>query len=190
MIDRLRQQLRLTAAAGVVMAAAACSVVDPSRLDRFPGQRPVATATVTPGPCAWQWATQALPDVAAQLDAALIAAGLDGIAVTATAFGENCVDMQSTAVRFAAMETDFDLSLPDVDPADREAAGDRVAAVLDVIVTQFPPDTTPGPMPGRLMLVLGADEDALRITVAQNDASAALDRGLRGAALLDALESP
>ena len=175
-----------------MMAATACTVVDSPVLDRIGALAPPEPVTVTPGSipaCSWQWATQDQPDIAAQLEAALREAGLDDVTVSASAFGENCVDTQMALVQFAAMETDFDLALPGVDPSNRDATGDQVAAVLAIIVVQFPVDSTPGPQPGRITLALGA-APALHITVMQGQAEAALAEGLTGADLLDSLDVP
>ncbi|HEY5158501.1 MAG TPA: hypothetical protein VII93_11120, partial [Anaerolineales bacterium] len=66
------------------------------------------SATPSNQPCSFNWATQPLPDLSAKVRAAMQTAGLNGISVTAEAYGENCYDTRTNEpVSFTAMETDF-----------------------------------------------------------------------------------
>lgn len=148
---------------------------------------PLPTAQYTE--CGWQWATQPLPDLTEQIRAMFIEAGIADVEIRATAFSENCVPgREGVAGYFAAMETDFDLTLIMDAGLDDEAVGRRVANALDVLAL-FPPDITPGPMSGYLMLIVlqGDARRIWRMDVA--DALAAREQGLTGAALLVALDA-
>ncbi|MCB9450899.1 MAG: hypothetical protein H6672_05635 [Anaerolineaceae bacterium] len=140
--------------------------------------------------CGWQWATQPLPELTAQIAAALAEAGITDAAVRAKAFGENCVPQrENVAGYFATMETDFDITLTVTDTGDDAEIGSRLAGILDVLAL-FPPDETPGPNPGYITLIVSGPEDAQRIQrFLVTDAADARDQGLTGADLLAALNT-
>ncbi|MCB9457688.1 MAG: hypothetical protein H6671_17020 [Anaerolineaceae bacterium] len=154
----------------------------------FPTPAP-ALPTAQYTECGWQWATQPLPELTGQIRAMFIAAGIADIEIQATAFGENCVPgREGIAGYFAAMETDFDLTLTMDAGLDDEAIGRQVANALDVLAL-FPPDNTPGPMSGYLRLVILQGSTARQWRLNVNDALAAREQGLTGAALLAALDA-
>ncbi len=150
------------------------------------------TLTPVPSPayseCAWQWATQDLPEITAQLAAAADRAGIAVSEARAYAFGENCLNPQGQVAYFATMETDFDLTLPVDDLSDREAVGDRAADVLALLLDQFPLDSTPGPQPGRIRLTFASASDQWVLTLRWEQAADAVAHDWRGSALLQALE--
>jgi len=149
---------------------------------------PTATPTLPPaGDCYWIWATQPLPDVTARLQAALEAVGLSGATGEAFAYGENCIDYQSGAVRgFAAMETDFTFHLPAADVNDLEALGNLAGQIL-VVLDQFPVGSTPGPQPGQVEIAFTGGGGESRLMFTMERAANVRSRGLTGAALLEAL---
>ncbi len=68
----------------------------------------VSPATTVPyQACAWQWASQDIPDLTAQFTAALDAQGIEWSQVRVYAFGENCLGNSGEVHYFAEMETDF-----------------------------------------------------------------------------------
>ena len=137
--------------------------------------------------CGWQWATQDLPDVTRQVSAVLERAGIVATSVHAYAFGENCFNAQGDIQYFATRETDFDLTLPVASLADRETVGNLAADVLAILVRDFAPGATPGPMPGRITLMFSDGSGEARLVVQQDQAADCVARGLRGSALLDEL---
>jgi hypothetical protein len=153
----------------------------------------VITAVPTPATptyegCAWSWANEDQPDLTARLGAALEAQQIAYTQLRVYAFGENCGDASGSVAYFAAMETDFELTLTAASVSDREALGNTAAAVLAIIVTDFPADSTPGPMDGRIQITFSDGTQSWSALVRQNWAAALLDQGLNGATLITALE--
>ena len=152
---------------------------------------PTLTPTATEYPyesCYWNWATQPLPELSAQVQAAMEAAGLKGVTATAEAFGENCFNAKGEVVRFATMETDFRITVQIVSLNDREALGTLLEKIL-VVLDGFPTETTPGPQPGYVGVTFQSGKDELRLWFLVEEGESARALGLRGAALLDKLQN-
>jgi hypothetical protein len=188
LMQRPKQTLALVGIAVVLLGCHA--VYWPS----FEGDPAPAGVTVTPTPtateatCAWMWATEDLPDVAALFAAALDAADIAYSSVGASAFGENCFSPNSGEKNyFAAMQTDFSATLPVENAADREAVGNLAADVLAIIVSDFPVESTPGPNAGMITLSFDDNRTTFQVIVQQNQAETLVAQGQRGAALLDEL---
>jgi len=155
--------------------------------------RPVAPPTPTDVPyaeCIWSWASRPLPELSAQAQAALEAAGIERVDVAAEAFGEECLDPRTHEVnRFAARQTDFRFTVRVDDVADREAMGNLAARLLAVL-EGFAPESTPGPVPGQVGIEFIAGGEALHLWFTHRQAEEARRQNLGGAALLDALQKP
>ncbi|MBK9927701.1 MAG: hypothetical protein IPP66_20715 [Anaerolineales bacterium] len=104
------------------------------------------TPAVSQQQCGFTWAYHDLPEITTEFDTAVKALNSSASA-HATAFGEDCFGPDGQFVRFAAMETDFYVTMPASDLSDYESFGNIIAQVLQ-IVTGFPPDTLAGPKPG------------------------------------------
>jgi hypothetical protein len=148
---------------------------------------------ITPTPqyqeCIWNWATQELPELTASVAAALDAQGIGTTSVRVYAFGENCLDAQGNIAYFATMETDFAITLPVDDVNDREAVGNLAADLFGVIARDYAVGTIPGPQPGRVELRFESGPEAVfALTVQREEFESLIAQGIRGAALLDALE--
>jgi hypothetical protein len=140
--------------------------------------------------CSWQWAYQDQPELQAALEAALTDAGIAYDSVSVYAYGENCLDAQGEILRYAAMETDFDLTLLIEDLTDRAALADRLSEVLTLLVNEFPVSATPGPQPGYFSLMFLAGTDTLTVYVQQSTAVELVRQDVTGEALLEALDVP
>lgn len=128
-----------------------------------------------------------MPELTNQVQAALEAAGIPGASANVYAFGEDCFDPQTgTVMRFATMETDFDIQLHVASLQDLDALGNLAEQVLAVLDT-FPPDSTPGPQPGRIGLIFSRGKEQHRLYFMLEQAEEARGRGLSGRALLEAL---
>ncbi len=143
-----------------------------------------ATPTPTPKsyfetPCAFQWATQPLPDISASLDAAMKRAKIDGVTISASAFGENCINPDGSLRGFGAMETDYALTI----------SSDQLATALAVLVDEAAQGRA-GPKPGRITLQVGSGDAATPHTITFKTAADAVAQGLRGETLLAALRGP
>jgi len=154
---------------------------------------PAITVTASPTaveefkPCYYVWAYQALPEITDEFQAA-IADILPDAEATASAYGENCVAEDGTFT-FGAMETDFYVTLPVDDLNDKAALGDIVEQVLTLVIEQFPRPHVPGGQDGfvEFSFVAGTETHILRAPIPL--AKELLEKGLRGAELLQALES-
>ena len=145
------------------------------------------TGSPTQQICYYNWATQPLPELSAQVQAALEAAGLKDITARAEAYGENCYDSQTNeVVSFAAMETDYHITVRVADLADRESLGETLEKIL-VVLDGFPSDTTPGPQPGFIAVSFQSDTDALNFRFTPGEGELVRQEGLQGAALLEEL---
>lgn len=159
---------------------------------------PTATSAVLPSltplpptaiPCAYAWANKDLPDETAEVQEALKKAGLGNVEAALSAYGENCLDTASgTITGFTAMQTDFFFSIPVDDLNNRAEMGNWAARILEVLVL-FPPGKVPGPQSGYLGLVFSNGRDENRLWVKLDFGLSALEKGLRGEALYDALKS-
>ncbi|GAP05834.1 hypothetical protein ATHL_00675 [Anaerolinea thermolimosa] len=170
----------------------------PSQINTAPlpslqgGSQPVeneATLTPTSLPCAYAWAEQSLPDLTAEVQRALDVAGLNRVEALAVAYGENCVDtLNNQVVSFSVMETDFYFTVVVEDTGNREALGNLIYQLL-LITEQFPPGKAPGPNPGLLTVLFQDEKQNVQVRAKLVDALAAKTRGLRGSALLEALQA-
>jgi hypothetical protein len=133
--------------------------------------------------CGWSWATQSLPDLSAKVQSALDTAGLEGITVSAEAFGENCFTRSGKVDHFATMETDFRFNVDVPDLADEIALGDRLERIL-VVLDAFPTDATPGPQPGYIGVHYIHEAEDLNLWFNVTASNAARAQGLHGADLL------
>ena len=140
----------------------------------------------TANECAYVWARESLPDLSKGFKEALqkIQPQADGYA---EAYGENCIDSQGNVVRFLALETDFYVTLKVIDLEAKQALGEWIEQVL-VVVAKFPVEDTPGPQPGYVGITFETPGDELRLWFTQMDAETALENGLQGEELFNALQ--
>ena len=147
----------------------------------------ITTPSSGGGDCAWVWNSEPLPELSIQLQSAMEQAGLGDAAGRAIAFGEDCISADTGEVSyFAVKQTDFRFSLPVKDLTDLDALSELVEGVLGVI-EKFPPDDTPGPMPGQVFITFVTGDSERGFTFMLNEASTALADGHSGAGLLEAL---
>jgi hypothetical protein len=104
------------------------------------------TPAVSQQDCGFTWAYHDLPELTAEFDSSIKALDPDASS-HATAFGEDCVGNDGQIVRFAAMETDFYVTLPVTDLNDYETFGNWITQVMQV-VNSFSPEMLAGPNPG------------------------------------------
>ena len=149
------------------------------------------TATLTPEitevACAFAWAHVDLPTTTSTTQAALDAAGIMHATVRAEAYGENCLEANGNVRYFAAMTTDFYFTI-EVE-ADDLYDDQMLAAFIKPlynIAAAVPREQIPAP-PGYFDLTFTSSQGAVRLRTRFDDAQAALQRDLKGVALLDAL---
>ena len=136
--------------------------------------------------CGYVWARESLPELSKDFKEALqeVQPQADGYA---EAYGENCIDSQGNVVRFLSMETDFYVTLRVKDLEDKQALGEWIEQVLN-LVAKFPVEDTPGPQPGYVGITFETPGDELRLWFTQMDAETALENGLQGEELFNALQ--
>lgn len=138
-------------------------------------------------PCAYAWANKLLPDETAQLQQAVKDAGLNGVTSSASAYGENCLDVvQNKVLSFSIMQTDFYFNVPVQSVDDKFSAGAAAEELLKVTAL-FPPGKVPGSNPGYVSITYQDAAKTVRLWFRQEMGSRALEAGLKGAALFDAL---
>jgi hypothetical protein len=148
---------------------------------------PPATDTPVYQNCYFNWATQPLPDLSRQVQAAVEKADLRGVTARAEAYGENCLDAATNKiVGFSAMETDYRITAEVTDLKDTEALGSLLERIL-VVLDQFPTRSTPGPQPGYVGVRFTAREEELNLWFLMEAAKAAREEGLHGSQLLERL---
>lgn len=137
--------------------------------------------------CYFNWARQALPDLSKEFTKAIkdVQPQAKG---SAEAYGENCINNQGEVVRFLPMETDFYITFKVKDLEDKQVMGELIEQSLYVL-TQFPPERTPGPQNGYLSITFESKGDNLNLWFQIADANAALEEGLLGEELFNALQS-
>nr|MBC7245280.1 hypothetical protein [Chloroflexota bacterium] len=172
------------------------------------GTQPVATPTIervptemlAPAPtftptlfssegCIWDWGTRPLPELSAQVQAALASAGITDATVSAVAYGEDCIDPQTGNVKgFALLETDFYFTLP-VSSLAVEPLGNLAEQLLTVL-DSLPVGSIPGTQPGYVGMDFVAGEECYHLWFEVTLWWEARQAGLHGAALLQALSRP
>jgi hypothetical protein len=154
------------------------------------GLIPTDTPTTESGyvQCAWAWATQALPEVSAEVQAAMQAAGVKGITARAEAFGENCINAAGEVDSFATMETDFRISVEVPNLSDTDRLGSLLEQILTVL-DGFPTGTTPGSQPGYIGITFDTGSETLNLWFTVTDGESARALGLHQAALLEKLQN-
>jgi len=136
--------------------------------------------------CGWQWANQALPELSASFLQSLQALQPEAQG-HAFAFGENCMLSDGTVGYFAAMETDFNVTLQVNDMTDAAELGEWVVKVMQVI-DAIPPDQIRGPRPGRvgIMFQSNGQQDGVGFYIDQYHD---LPAGLSNAEIYQALKA-
>jgi hypothetical protein len=177
----------------LVLLLAACSqqplpesaTASPARQTAPPPTSAASTSTV-PG-CYYNWATQPLSDLTAQIQKRMDDTGLKGVIASAEAYGENCYDNNTNqVVSFASMETDIQVTAQVKNIQDTEALGKLLEQIL-ALLEGFPAQSLSAGHLGNIGITFQAGEINLRLWFTEQDARAALGRGLHGAALVDAL---
>lgn len=137
----------------------------------------VTTSDATATPCAFMWATRPQIDLTARVNQALLDAGLRGIEVSASSYGETC------GAAFLAMDTSFEFFIPTDAGGDDQTLG-ALAAQLIALVRDIPMAERPAPNRGYFTLIVvgGAEERTIRVR--EDAALAALESNPTGGAPL------
>jgi len=125
----------------------------PNSLWEAPRVQPSPSPSIEPDAphgCGWQWNEQSQPELSTQFLEDLEQRGLQPQSAQVYAYGEDCLDPLTLEVLyFAAMETDFRISLRVSSVEDRDELGRQLHILLQILQA-YPPESTPGPQPGRV----------------------------------------
>jgi hypothetical protein len=139
--------------------------------------------------CYFNWATQPLPDLSAEIQTAINAAGLRGVLVTAEAYGENCIDAQTNEpVSFATLETDFRIVATITNLNNKDNLGNLLEKILDVL-DDFPAGKIPGAQPGYIFVSFRTGSDEINMSFTVTAGNSARAQGQHGKALLEELQN-
>jgi hypothetical protein len=155
----------------------------------FPYSIPATvTATTNSHTCYYNWATEPLPALSANVQAAINAARLTDVSANAEAYGENCYDSQSNKpVSFSTLETDFYITVKVADLTDLSNLGNLLEKILNVL-DSFPPGKIPGPQPGKIAVSFLTGNQKLNLTFTVPAGKSARLQGLHDAALFEKLQ--
>jgi hypothetical protein len=138
--------------------------------------------------CAYVWASRPLPEYTDLLMAAYRSAGIEGVQADVSAYGENCVDVESKQIlRFLTMRSEFYISLSVDDLENKDALSRQLMTVMAVL-QRFPPDTFPGPEISTVVMRFESGDDSSILSFRMDEFEQALEDGLRGAAIYEALD--
>lgn len=170
------------------LEAQVATQADIAQQENATGTAIAITMTPSAEPCAFVPNNIFLPELNDLIAQALEQGEIENVSVTASAYGEDCIGQQSNTVQyFAAQQTDFVVALIFNQLQNRALIGERLAAVLDVLLT-LPEDQVPGPNPGQLTINVQSDEN-ITLTISSDMAAARAARAdnLTGEDLLAAL---
>jgi hypothetical protein len=149
---------------------------------------PSAGVPPTIGACSFNWARKSLPELSEQLLVKINEAGLSVVSASAEAYGEDCLYSDGSLAYFAAMETDYRLTLSVSDLSDTTALADLLTQTL-AIIDQFPIKETPGPMPGYIGITFQAGEQVKNLWFQRAKSDELRAQGLSGVNLYEALKA-
>jgi hypothetical protein len=156
----------------------------------LPRFKPTAGPTSTALPqtqCAWNWATQPLPELSFKVEAGIQAAGLKDVTVNSDAYGENCITTAGKVDHFTAMETDFHITAKVADLTDIDDLGNLLEKIL-VVLDDFPAGKVPGSQPGYINISFQTGSDELNLVFIITAGKSARMRGYHGAVLFEELQ--
>jgi hypothetical protein len=125
---------------------------------------------------------QQLKDISNQLLDKLKKTTLPIKSARAEAYGENCIAEDGSLVSFSTRETDFYVTLSVVDIQDEAMLGTMLEQTI-TIIDLFPPDQTPGPLPGYVGITFESGNTVHNLWFTQTQASQQIAQGKKGADL-------
>ncbi|MBN8594044.1 MAG: hypothetical protein J0M33_19980 [Anaerolineae bacterium] len=148
------------------------------------------TATSSPAylQCAWQWASEPLPEMTQQVQDWLTEAEFRA-GVFAEAYGENCLDYRSgtpAVAYFAAMTTDFHLNIYSLTLTNAPALAESYMKAYELLV-EFSAEADLPARLGYLTVTFNAPGYFTTVRAMFSEVEALLDNGLTGQSLLEAL---
>jgi hypothetical protein len=196
----MRYFFGLLIAVAFLAALAGCAVLAPGGTQLPDETEPALEPTFTPDPfeplvdselepqCAHVWASRPLPEFTDLLQAAYRSAGIDGVQADVSAYGENCVDVETKQiVRFMTMRSEFYFSVNAESLENKDALSRQLITLMNVM-QRFPADTFPGLEPSTVIIRFESGEEAAILSFRMDEFEQATEDGLRGAALYEKLD--
>jgi hypothetical protein len=196
----MRYFFGLLIAVALLAALAGCAVLTPGGTQLPDETEPALEPTFTPDPfeplvdselepqCAHVWASRPLPEFTDLLQAAYRSAGIDGVQADVSAYGENCVDVETKQiVRFMTMRSEFYFSVNAENLENKDALSRQLITLMNVL-QRFPADTFPGLEPSTVIVRFESGEEAAILSFRMDEFEQATEDGLRGAALYEKLD--
>jgi len=138
-----------------------------------------------PNGCIWNWNRQSQPELSLSLETLLEEAGLPAEKVSVYAYGEDCFDPETLELRyFAAMETDFEITIVLDSLRQNEEAGVLLRSVLQALQS-YPVENTPGPNPGFVRIQFITDNSSLNFQFNYTEGMEAINQDLGDDELLE-----
>ncbi|MDX2138607.1 MAG: hypothetical protein SF123_10975 [Chloroflexota bacterium] len=138
--------------------------------------------------CAWARVRQPLPDLTAQAQAVFDENQFETI-VNVEAYGENCIDYRGgtpSVAYFAAMSTDFYVQVYTTSLPDTDQLIEHCLKAYELLLP-FIADTSLPARPGYLSMTFNTPDYMATVRAMLSDVERALEDGLTGEALLEAL---
>jgi hypothetical protein len=196
----MRYFFGLLIAVALLAALAGCAVLTPGGTQLPDETEPALEPTFTPDPfeplvdselepqCAHVWASRPLPEFTDLLQAAYRSAGIDGVQADVSAYGENCVDVETKQiVRFMTMRSEFYFSVNAENLENKDALSRQLITLMNVL-QRFPADTFPGLEPSTVIVRFESGEEAAILSFRMDEFEQATEDGLSGAALYEKLD--
>ena len=140
------------------------------------------------GICSYVWTSRAQPELTSLLAKEAVSADMLNVEINVFTYGENCVDIVSNTVySYAPRQTNYSVSVDVNSIEDRRGMGDWVMRVSNLI-EQTPGALVAGTAPGRLDVLFRDEANSLSLNLPVARVREHIQKGLRGSALLDALE--
>ncbi|MEN4042369.1 MAG: hypothetical protein ROW39_08500 [Anaerolineaceae bacterium] len=137
--------------------------------------------------CAYVWDSRPMPEFTLLVQAAYRTARMEHVVANVSGYGENCLDPETKEiVRFLMMRSDFYLSITVENVDDRDALGRELSAAM-MVIKGFPDGTFPGTESPSVLVRFEGGENIINLSFSVAEFEQALEDGLAGAALLDAL---
>ena len=148
--------------------------------------QPTAAKDIGSIQCAYQWATQPLPEESLEILDAFRESGYTEVSVSAEAFGENCIHPETgQVIKFLTMQTDIYINSQVESIEDKEAIGNKLAEYL--LVLEGIPGKFPGPQPGQIRVTYIDPDNEFSVWFPYQQGLQSVRDGLMGGDLLKTL---
>ena len=177
--NRKMKQIQVVLGLLLILLLASCGQGTPTRTA-------TASAAAVQG-CYLDWASRPLSDLSARIQKSFDSSGLKSVTVHAQAYGENCYDNNThQVIAFTSLETDIRVTAQVKSIRDTDDLGRLLEQILPIL-EGLPAQSLSAGHLGNIGITYQAGAASLNLSFTDQDARAARERGLHGAALITAL---